>query len=163
MKALYFQEHGDLDVIQYGEVQAPTPGPREVIVKVRACAINYLDIWVRRGWPGLTLEMPHWCGADVAGEFFPERLAGGLEKTASREMVLGVRPDDLSLAADGPDAPGSFEARVEVVEPMGNEITAYLSVGEHDVVARLPADTQPEQQRRHQGLQQRGQERDRGG
>jgi NADPH:quinone reductase-like Zn-dependent oxidoreductase len=35
---------------------------------VRACALNFLDIWVRRGWPGLKLEMPHWCGADVAGE-----------------------------------------------------------------------------------------------
>jgi len=68
MKALYFTAHGELDVIRYGEVPDPVPGPREVLVKVRACAINHLDIWVRRGWPGLKLEMPHWCGADVAGE-----------------------------------------------------------------------------------------------
>jgi NADPH:quinone reductase-like Zn-dependent oxidoreductase len=39
-----------------------------VLIRVRACALNFLDIWVRRGWPGLKLEMPHWCGADVAGE-----------------------------------------------------------------------------------------------
>jgi NADPH:quinone reductase-like Zn-dependent oxidoreductase len=68
MKALYFEEHGDLDVIHYGEVPDPTPSPGEVLLRVRACAINHLDIWVRRGWPGLKLEMPHWCGADVAGE-----------------------------------------------------------------------------------------------
>ena len=68
MKALYFKEHGDLDVIQYGDVADPKPGVGEVLVRVRACAINHLDIWVRRGWPGLKLEMPHWCGADVAGE-----------------------------------------------------------------------------------------------
>jgi NADPH:quinone reductase-like Zn-dependent oxidoreductase len=68
MKALYFAEHGELDVIQYGDVLDPTPGPGEVLLQVRACAINHLDIWVRRGWPGLRLEMPHWCGADVAGE-----------------------------------------------------------------------------------------------
>lgn len=68
MKALYFEEHGELDVIQYGEVPDPTPGPGEVLLRVRACAINHLDVWVRRGWPGLKLEMPHWCGADVAGE-----------------------------------------------------------------------------------------------
>jgi NADPH:quinone reductase-like Zn-dependent oxidoreductase len=37
-------------------------------VRVRACALNYLDIWVRRGWPSLKLEKPHWCGADMAGE-----------------------------------------------------------------------------------------------
>ena len=68
MKALYFKSHGDLDVIQYGDVADPKPGVGEVLVRVRACAINHLDIWVRRGWPGLKLEMPHWCGADVAGE-----------------------------------------------------------------------------------------------
>jgi NADPH:quinone reductase-like Zn-dependent oxidoreductase len=68
MKALHFTEHGDLEVMRYGDVPDPTPGPGEVLVKVRACAINHLDIWVRRGWPGLRLEMPHWCGADVSGE-----------------------------------------------------------------------------------------------
>jgi NADPH:quinone reductase-like Zn-dependent oxidoreductase len=68
MKALYFEEHGELDVVKYGNVPDPTPGPGQVRVRVRACALNYLDIWVRRGWPGLKLEMPHWCGADIAGE-----------------------------------------------------------------------------------------------
>ena len=71
MKALYFQEYGELEVIQYGEVPDSTPDPGEVLVRVRACAINHLDIWVRRGWPGLKLEMPHWCGADVAGWLLP--------------------------------------------------------------------------------------------
>ncbi len=68
MKALYFEKHGDPAVIQYGTVPDPTPAPGEVVVRVRACGINHLDIWVRRGWPGLKLDMPHWCGADVAGE-----------------------------------------------------------------------------------------------
>ena len=68
MKAVYFEEHGELDVIQYGDVPDPKSQAGEVVVKVRACALNFLDIWVRRGWPGLNLPMPHWCGADVAGE-----------------------------------------------------------------------------------------------
>lgn len=68
MKALYFEKHGELDVVQYGDVPDPEPEPKEVLVRVRACALNFLDIWVRRGWPGLRLAMPHWCGADVAGE-----------------------------------------------------------------------------------------------
>jgi len=65
---LYFEEHGELDVIQYGDVPDPILGPNQVLVKVHACAINHLDIWVRRGWPGIKLEMPHWGAADVAGE-----------------------------------------------------------------------------------------------
>ncbi len=68
MKALYFEKHGDSAVIQYGNVPDPTPAPGEVVVRVRACALSHLDIWVRRGWPSLKLDMPHWCGADVAGE-----------------------------------------------------------------------------------------------
>ena len=68
MKALCFYEHGELDVLQYDDVPDIEPGPGQVLVRVRACALNHLDIWVRRGWPGLELEKPHWTGADVAGE-----------------------------------------------------------------------------------------------
>ena len=67
MKALCFYEHGELDVLQYGDVPEPEPKQGQVLLQVRACAINHLDVWVRRGWPGLKLEMPHWGGADVAG------------------------------------------------------------------------------------------------
>jgi len=68
MKAVFFERHGELEVMRYGDVPDPVVKPGEVVVRVKACALNYLDIWVRRGWPGLKLEMPHWCGADVAGE-----------------------------------------------------------------------------------------------
>ena len=50
--------------IQYGDVPKVAPGPGKVKIKVRVCALNHLDIWVRKGWPALKLEMPHWCGAD---------------------------------------------------------------------------------------------------
>ncbi|MCK4315236.1 MAG: zinc-binding dehydrogenase [Anaerolineae bacterium] len=68
MKALCFYEHGELDVLRYDDVPDPEPGPGQVLVQVRACALNHLDVFVRQGWPGLRLEMPHWTGADVAGE-----------------------------------------------------------------------------------------------
>jgi len=68
VKALCFYEHGELDVLRYDDVPDPEPGPGQVLVRVRACALNHLDVFVRRGWPGLKLEMPHWTGADVAGE-----------------------------------------------------------------------------------------------
>jgi NADPH:quinone reductase-like Zn-dependent oxidoreductase len=67
MKVVCFYEHGDNEVIRYSDVPDPTPGGGEVLVQVKACALNHLDIWVRRGWPGLKLPMPHWGGADIAG------------------------------------------------------------------------------------------------
>ena len=67
MKALCCYEHGDLDVLQYADVPEPTPGPGEVWVQAKACALNHLDVWVRRGWPGLKLTLPHIGGSDVAG------------------------------------------------------------------------------------------------
>jgi NADPH:quinone reductase-like Zn-dependent oxidoreductase len=67
MKALCFYEHGELDVLRHTDVSEPEPTQGEALLKVKACAINHLDVWVRRGWSGLRLEMPHWGGADVAG------------------------------------------------------------------------------------------------
>lgn len=67
MKALVFYDHGDLDVLRYEDVPTPEPADTEVLVKVEAAALNHLDIWVRRGWPGLKLAKPHIGGADGAG------------------------------------------------------------------------------------------------
>lgn len=67
MKALVFYEHGDLDKLQIADVPRPEPGPGEVLIEVKASALNHLDIWVRRGWPGLKLSLPHVLGADGAG------------------------------------------------------------------------------------------------
>lgn len=68
MKALCFYEHGGLEVLQYDDVPTPEPARGKVLMRVRAAALNHLDVFVRRGWPGLGLKMPHWGGSDVAGE-----------------------------------------------------------------------------------------------
>ncbi len=67
MKAVMLDEHGDLDVLRYGEFPTPEPREDEVLVKVAAVALNHLDLGVRKGLPGLKLEMPHIPGCDVAG------------------------------------------------------------------------------------------------
>lgn len=68
MKALVFHQHGEADVLQLEEdLPRPDPGEGEVQVRLHAAALNHLDIWVRRGWPGLRLDMPHIGGADGAG------------------------------------------------------------------------------------------------
>jgi NADPH:quinone reductase-like Zn-dependent oxidoreductase len=67
MKAVTIRAHGDVDVLRAEEVPDPTPGAGEVVVRVKACGLNHLDLWVRKGLPGLTLTYPHILGSDVAG------------------------------------------------------------------------------------------------
>ena len=67
MHAAFFREHGGPEVMEYGERPEPTPGPNEVLVQVKATALNRLDKWVRDGWPGLKLNLPHVGGSDAAG------------------------------------------------------------------------------------------------
>ncbi len=67
MKAVQFTDHGSREVIEYTERMDPSPAANEVQVDVKAAALNHLDIWTRRGMPGLDLEMPHVPGSDAAG------------------------------------------------------------------------------------------------
>jgi NADPH:quinone reductase-like Zn-dependent oxidoreductase len=68
MKAAIFSEHGGPEVVRYAEAAEPRINPTEVLVRVRACALNHLDLWVRRGLPGITIPLPHIPGSDIAGE-----------------------------------------------------------------------------------------------
>jgi len=68
MNAVVYFEHGGPEVLRYTEIAAPSVEPSEVLVRVRACALNHLDIWVRRGMPGVLIPFPHIPGSDVAGE-----------------------------------------------------------------------------------------------
>lgn len=68
MKAIFFEQHGEIEVLKYGDLPEPEPQPGEALIRVKAVALNHLDIWVRRGWKGLNLEMPHIGGSDIAGE-----------------------------------------------------------------------------------------------
>jgi len=68
MKALLFRAHGGPDVLEYTDAPEPAVGHNDVLVRVRACALNHLDLWVRRGLPGVTFPLPHIPGSDIAGE-----------------------------------------------------------------------------------------------
>ncbi|HLM56999.1 MAG TPA: zinc-binding dehydrogenase [Pyrinomonadaceae bacterium] len=67
MKAVFFEEHGGPEVLRHGERPDPTIRADEVLVEVRACALNHLDVWARRGLPGVEIPLPHIPGNDVAG------------------------------------------------------------------------------------------------
>ncbi|HSP63461.1 MAG TPA: zinc-binding dehydrogenase, partial [Pyrinomonadaceae bacterium] len=90
MKAVIFSEHGGPDVLKLTEVPDPQIKADEVLVEVRACALNHLDVWVRGGLPGIKIPLPHILGDDVAGVV---REAG--------ELVTWTKPGDEVMVQPG--------------------------------------------------------------
>ena len=66
MKALVFDEYGGPEVLQWKDIDDPKPGPNDVVIEVKATAINYNDVWGRRGAP-MEVELPHISGSDASG------------------------------------------------------------------------------------------------
>jgi NADPH:quinone reductase-like Zn-dependent oxidoreductase len=79
MRAALIRTQGGPEVIELAETAAPNPGPAEALVRVRACALNHLDLWTRSGRAGYVPPMPHVLGCDIAGEI--ESLPPGVDTT----------------------------------------------------------------------------------
>jgi NADPH:quinone reductase-like Zn-dependent oxidoreductase len=67
MKAIVIREHGGFEKLEMAEVPDPSPGPGEAVVRVRAVALNHLDVWLRRGVPGHKFPLPMIPGSEVSG------------------------------------------------------------------------------------------------
>ncbi len=119
MKALYFEDHGGTDQLLYGDRPEPEPGAGEVRVRLRASALNHLDLFVLGGMPGVPIGLPHIGGADGAGVvkavgdsvdgvelgaevvFDPGLSCGQCEYCRSGEQSLCVRFGVLGEHSDG--------------------------------------------------------------
>lgn len=67
MKAAVFYEHGPVENLKVEQVDVPQPGPGAVRIKVAWAALNHLDLWTRRGMPGVVIQPPHIGGSDMSG------------------------------------------------------------------------------------------------
>jgi NADPH:quinone reductase-like Zn-dependent oxidoreductase len=87
MKVMRMHQHGGPEVLKLEQIDPPRPKPGHVIVQVKACAMNRLDLWTRNGLPGLRIPMPHILGSDIAGivEEVGEEATGA---EAGQEVVL---------------------------------------------------------------------------
>lgn len=85
-EAMAMRRTGDPDVLERMEIELGEPGPREVRVRVRAVAMNHLDLWTRRGLPNVKYEFPYRLGSDIAGEI--EALGPGARGAAVGQKVL---------------------------------------------------------------------------
>lgn len=86
MTAMVMRAHGGPEVLELAQLEVPEPGPREVRVRVRAVALNHLDIWTRRGGPAFKLTFPHRLGADIAGEV--DAVGPGAKAVVGTKVVV---------------------------------------------------------------------------
>ena len=86
MKAVVYTGHGGPEVVRPQEMPMPDVRPTDVLVRVRAVALNHLDLWIRRGLPRFTLSFPHIPGADVAGVV--EQVGSAVTTVREREEVV---------------------------------------------------------------------------
>ena len=86
MKAVLFREHGGPEVLSYEDLPEPMIGPEDVRVRVKACALNHLDIWIRQGNPAYPMTLPHVPGSDAAG--IVEQVGGHVDSVTVGQRVF---------------------------------------------------------------------------
>ncbi len=86
MKSVVINEHGGVDKLIFQDMPEPSISQDEVLVKVKACGINHLDIWVREGLPGIKIPFPHILGCEVSGE--GDKVGEGVKDVHIGDKVL---------------------------------------------------------------------------
>lgn len=127
MRAIVIHAHGGAEQLVLAELQDPVAGPGQAVVRVHACALNRLDLWVRDGIPGSRLPLPHVLGSDIAGVV--EAVGPGVDAGWLGRAVIvnpGLSCGTCSMCLSGWDnlcpryrilgetAPGGYAERVVV-------------------------------------------------
>jgi len=105
MKAVVINRHGGPEVLERADLPDPAPTPGEVLIRVRACALNHLDLWTRAGLPGLKVPFPHVLGSDIAGEV--AALGSPVEGLAAGQRVMlspGISCGRCRMCLSGEDS-----------------------------------------------------------
>lgn len=146
MKAAYITQTGGPDSIRIGSLPDPVPGPRDVLVRVGASAVNPIDTYVRAGTVAMPLPFPFVVGCDLAGEVVAvgddvETLRPGMRVWGSNQGLLGRQGTCAELAAvderwlyQTPDAVSDRDAAaaalVAITAHLGLVDNCMLSPGE---------------------------------
>jgi NADPH2:quinone reductase len=104
MRAAFIRQTGDPRAITVDTLPDPVPGPREVLVAVKACAVNPIDTYVRAGTVAMPLTFPFIVGCDLAGEVVAvgsdvDRFRPGMRVWGSNQGLLGRQGTFAELAA----------------------------------------------------------------
>lgn len=132
MRAAVVTEHGGPECLDYGLAEIPEPPPGWIRVRVLACALNMLDVFVRRGMPGVPLELPHVPGGDITG--IVDALGEGVhEPGAGTFVLLDPMVDHKAL---GENLPGGLAEYV--IAPAANAIPLDAPIEDAPSYAALP-------------------------
>ena len=131
MRAVVIHEHGGRDKLILEEVADPTPSSGEILIRVKAVGLNYLDIFVRRGMPGLPIDLPRISGGDIAGEVVA--LGEGVQSVSVGQRVL------IDPAITMPDGTGGA-----LGESATGGLSEYFAISADNAIP-LPDDVSYEQ------------------
>ena len=132
MRAAVVTEHGGPECLDYGLAEIPEPPPGWIRVRVLACALNMLDVFVRRGMPGVPLELPHVPGGDITG--IVDALGEGVQEPGTGTFVLlDPMVDHKAL---GENLPGGLAEYV--IAPAANAIPLDAPIEDAPSYAALP-------------------------
>lgn len=131
MKAVGFDQHGGIENLVYRDWPDPVPGPGDVVLRVRATGLNYLDVFARRGMPNVHIPLPFISGGDIAGEV--ETLGAGVRDWCVGDRVV-VNPK-TKQGLIGEEVQGGLAERVRV--PASNLVPLPASV-DYETAAAIP-------------------------
>ncbi len=131
MRAVVIHEHGGRDKLVLEELPDPAPAPGEIKIRVKAVGLNYLDIFVRRGMPGLPIDLPRVSGGDIAGKVVA--LGEGVQSVSAGQRLL------IDPAITMPDGTGGA-----LGESVTGGLSEYFTVSADNAIP-LPDDVSYEQ------------------
>ena len=128
MRAVVIHEHGGRDKLILDDVPDPVPAPGEILLRVKAVGLNYLDIFVRRGMPGLPIDLPRISGGDIAGKVV--ELGEGVTSVKVGQRILidpAITMPDGTSGALGESATGGlsgyFAISADNAIPLPDDVT----------------------------------------
>jgi NADPH:quinone reductase-like Zn-dependent oxidoreductase len=138
VRAVHITAHGDPSVLEWVELPDPEPGPGQVLLRPLGVSLNHLDLWVRRGMPGMTFPLPRIPGCDGVGEV----VAVGAGVTSRSPGELCVLEPGFTGGDPDPEA-DHFEADYGIRGEHGDGFNAQLVVLPERYVFALPAGVDP--------------------
>ncbi|MBI3933256.1 MAG: zinc-binding dehydrogenase [Acidobacteria bacterium] len=135
MKAIRIHGHGGVEQLRLDELQRPHPGPRQVLVQVKAAALNHLDLWVRQGLPGVSL--PIILGSDAAG--IVEEVGRGITQYRAGDKVLAQPGHGCGRCEQCLCGRENYCASYRIVGEHVNGVQAEYVVLDEDKMLRMPS------------------------